>query len=188
MSHETVALLLCSSLRTEPSQAKGGQAFFVDFSNADAICDSYARANPLDSEQARSASPLPTAPLPAVSTSTGVTTAFFASMDSPAAGSPQEGSLAEDAAKTCTGKAFFVSLDAAASSSPPLYRAQIPMLPRPLPGNRAGAAPSLWISLMLPLCLHAQHPKLRACVPQPTHCRPAVWRSPKPFPNQSANA
>lgn len=118
VSHETVALLPCSSLHTEPSQAKGGQAFFVDFSNADAICDSYARANPLDSELARSASPLPTAPLPAASTATGVTTAFLASMDSPAAGSPQEGSLAEDAAKPCTGQAFFVSLDAAASSSP----------------------------------------------------------------------
>ena len=39
-------------------------------------------------------------------------------MDSPAAGSPQEGSLAEDAVKPCTGQAFFVSLDAAASSSP----------------------------------------------------------------------
>ena len=104
-------------MQTELPQAKGGEAFFVDFSKVDAVCDSYARANPLDSKQALDASPIPTAPA-----SVGTSSAFFVSLDSTAAGSPQRHEGVADGANPCTPQAFFANFDAATVASPVVPR------------------------------------------------------------------
>ena len=93
---------------TELPQARGGEAFFVDFSKVDAVCDAYARANPLDTTQTLDANLSPVAP-----SSLAGTAKFSDSLDSPAADSPDQ--LRRVAGEA---SAFFVSLDAAACSSP----------------------------------------------------------------------
>ena len=100
-------------MRTELQQARGGEAFFVDFSKVDAVCDAYARANPLDTTQTLDANPSPAAP-----SFLARTAEFSDSLDSPAADSPDQ--LLHVAGEASSGKAsaFFVSLDAAACSSP----------------------------------------------------------------------